>query len=500
MKLLRLLRDDFEVKGKLDTEISDVRYNSKEVKPNCLFVAIAGQNVDGHEFIDEAIKNGACAVVYEKARYKPENKADVTWIGVDNSRDALAWISNRFYGCPSHQLNVIGITGTNGKTTTSYLIREILKQYGKKTGIIGTIRYLIEDEEIKAQHTTPESLQFQHLLRSMLDNKVEYVISEVSSHALSLKRVDYTEFKIAVFTNLSRDHLDFHRDMEDYFQSKKRLFTELLINDGVAIINFDDEYGRRLASEFDGKKILYSFESPDSDLYVKDFKLTFKGTELQIVIKNLDTFAISPGVISIKSTLLGIPNIYNTLSALAVALTLNVPINTIQSALAKAKAPDGRFENIDEGQHFLVFVDYAHTPDALERLLLSVRKLREKLSRTGRIITIFGCGGNRDKGKRPLMGKIAAELSDFVIITSDNPRWEEPREIIRDIEEGILRDNFMVVPDRKDALQIGVMMCEKGDILIVAGKGHEDYQEIKGKRNPFSDREILREILKGLKR
>ncbi|GAB6182519.1 UDP-N-acetylmuramoyl-L-alanyl-D-glutamate--2,6-diaminopimelate ligase [Thermodesulfovibrio hydrogeniphilus] len=500
MQLLKLLRDDFEVKGNLDIEISSVHYNSKEVKPNCLFIAIAGQNIDGHEFIDEAIKNGACAVVYEKARYKPESIKDVTWIGVDNSRDALAWISNRFYGCPSNKLNVIGITGTNGKTTTSYLIREILKQYGKKTGVIGTIRYLIEDKEIKAQHTTPESLQFQQLLRTMLDNEVEYVISEVSSHALSLKRVDYTEFKIAVFTNLSRDHLDFHKDMEDYFQAKKRLFTELLAKDGTAIINFDDEYGRRLASEFKGKKILYSLENSDADLYVKDFKLTFKGTELQIVIKNPETFAISSNVISIKTPLLGIPNIYNTLSALSVAMALNVPIQTIQSALAGAKAPDGRFENIDEGQQFLVFVDYAHTPDALERLLLSVRNLREKLSQTGRIITIFGCGGNRDKGKRPLMGKIATELSDFVIITSDNPRWEEPREIIRDIEEGISRDNFIVVPDRKDALQMGVMMCEKGDILIVAGKGHEDYQEIKGKRNPFSDRDVLKNILKGLKR
>ncbi|MCX8034219.1 MAG: UDP-N-acetylmuramoyl-L-alanyl-D-glutamate--2,6-diaminopimelate ligase [Thermodesulfovibrio sp.] len=492
MKLSEILREDFEVRGDIHIEFNDVRYNSKDTGKGSLFVAIAGHNMDGHNFIDDALDRGAIAVVYEKGRYKPLNNDNVVWIGVNDSREALAWIASRFYGSPSHSLHLIGITGTNGKTTTSFLIREILRKNGKKTGLIGTIKYLIDEEEITAQHTTPESLQFQKLLHEMLQRGIEYVISEVSSHALSLRRVDYADFEVAVFTNLSREHLDFHRDMEDYFLAKKRLFTELLKKEGVSIINIDDEYGRRLAEEINGNKFLYSISDKKADIYVDDYKLMFNGTEIVAVIKGERH--------SFKTPLLGIPNIYNVLSAVSVALYFNIPLNTIKEALLNAKAPDGRFENIDEGQKFLVFVDYAHTPDALERLLKSVLKLREGVNHGGRIITLFGCGGNRDRGKRPQMGKIASELSDYVILTSDNPRWEEPRQIIREIEEGISKDNFIVVTDRSDALRIGISMCEKGDILIVAGKGHEDYQEIEGKRFPFSDREILRNILKKLKK
>ncbi|MCX7987966.1 MAG: UDP-N-acetylmuramoyl-L-alanyl-D-glutamate--2,6-diaminopimelate ligase [Thermodesulfovibrio sp.] len=492
MKLYEILREDFEVSGDINIEFNDVQYNSKETRKGSLFVAIAGHNMDGHNFIREALDKGAIAVVYEKIRYNPLNNENITWIGVNDSRDALAWIANRFYGSPSNGLHLIGITGTNGKTTTSYLIREILKKDGKKTGVIGTIKYLIDEDEISAKHTTPEALQFQHLLWEMLQKGIEYVISEVSSHALALKRVDYSSFEVAVFTNLSRDHLDFHSNMEDYFQAKKRLFTELLREDGISVINIDDEYGKRLVKEIKGKKLLYSINDKKADIYVEDYKLMFNGTEIRVSIDGESHL--------FKTPLLGIPNIYNVLSAISVALYLNVPLNTIKSALLNVKAPDGRFENIDEGQQFLVFVDYAHTPDALERLLKSVIKLREGIGHVGRIITIFGCGGNRDKGKRPQMGKIATELSDYVILTSDNPRWEEPRQIIREIEEGISKDNFIVVPDRSDALMIGISICEKGDILIVAGKGHEDYQEIEGKRFPFSDREILRKLLKELKK
>lgn len=490
MKISEILRDDFEISGEVNVEFKDIKFNSREIEEDSIFVAIPGQNIDGHDFIKEAIKKGAVAVVYEKARYKPDNK--VTWIGVNDSRDALAWISSKYYGNPSKKLHLIGITGTNGKTTTSYLIREILKKEGKRTGLIGTIKYLIDDEEVKAQHTTPEALQFQQLLREMLDRGIDYVISEVSSHALALRRVDYSDFEVAVFTNLSRDHLDFHKDMEDYFKAKKRLFKELLRKDGVSVINIDDEYGKRLSQEVEGRKILFSLQNSQADIYVKNYKLMFDGTEIESFINGEKHF--------LKTPLLGIPNIYNTLSAVGVALSLNIPLNTIKSALLEAKAPDGRFENINEGQNFLVFVDYAHTPDALERLLKSVITLREELGHKGRIITLFGCGGNRDRGKRPEMGRIASELSDYVILTSDNPRLEEPREIIRDIEEGIIKDNFIVVTDRKNALRVGVSMCAKGDILIVAGKGHEDYQEIKGKRFTFSDKEILREILRELKK
>ena len=488
MKIKELLRNDFEVSGNSDIDISSIHCNSKEVTKQSLFVAITG-NRDGHDFIEEAIKNGAICVIYEKNRFKPLNYPAVTWIGVNDTRDAFAWICSRFYDNPSQKLKIIGITGTNGKTTTSYLIREILQKQGKKTGVIGTIKYLIENEERNATHTTPEALHFQGLLNEMRERGIEYVISEVSSHALALKRVDYTGFDIAVFTNLSRDHLDFHKDMEEYFSAKKRLFTELLKEEGTAVINIDDSYGRRLANELKTKKILYSLQNPDVDIYVKNYALKFKETELVVVIKENEEMFI-------KTNLLGIPNIYNVLSAISVGFALGVPLNVIKTALSEAKAPAGRFEKVDEGQDFLVFVDYAHSPDALERLLMSVKKLKEKISVNGRIITVFGCGGNRDRGKRPQMGRIATELSDQVILTSDNPRWEAPREIIREIEGGISKDNYIVVTDRKEALWIATRICKKGDILIVAGKGHEEHQEIEGKRYPFSDREFLKKALK----
>ncbi len=490
MKLEKLLREDFEVSGNRNIEITSIHYNSKEVKKGGIFVAIKG-NIDGHHFIEEAIKNGATAIVYEKTHFKPHFN-NITWIGVSDSRDALAWLCTRFFGNPSHKLKMIGITGTNGKTTTSYLIREILKKHGCKTGIIGTIKYLIEDEERVAVHTTPEAWQFQELLYEMYERGVQYVISEISSHALALKRVDYTDFDIAVFTNLSRDHLDFHKNMEEYFQAKKRLFTDLLKNDATAVINIDDVYGRRLSEEIKARKIFYSLENPDADIYAKQYNIGFKETELRVVIQKSKE-------LHIKTSFTGVPNIYNILSAISVAVCLNIPLSLINSALSEATAPEGRFEKIDEGQNFLVFVDYAHTPDALERLLLSIREIKEKISGNGRIITVFGCGGNRDRGKRPQMGRISTELSDYVILTSDNPRWEDPREIIREIEEGISKDNYTVVTDRANALWIGTKICRNGDILVVAGKGHEDYQEILGKRHHFSDKEILKKILKDLK-
>lgn len=490
MKIKELIREDFEVSGDREIDISSIYYNSKEVKERGLFVAIKG-TVDGHNFIEEAIKRGACAIVYEKSYFKPYRN-NITWIGTPDSRDALAWMSARFFGNPSHKLKMIGITGTNGKTTTSYLIREILKANGKKTGIIGTIKYLIEDEERTAVHTTPEAPQFQELLHEMLERAIEYVISEVSSHALALKRVDYTGFDIAVFTNLSRDHLDFHKNMEDYFQAKKRLFTDLLKDEAIAVINIDDFYGRRLSEQVSTKKILYSLENPDAHIYVKNYNTGFKETELRIIIqKNKELY--------LKTSLIGIPNIYNILCAVSVAICLNIPLDVINSAVSRVTAPQGRFERIEEGQDFFVFVDYAHTPDALQKLLLSVRQLKEKTSANGRIITVFGCGGNRDRGKRPEMGRISTELSDHVILTSDNPRWEDPRQIIREIEKGASKDNYTVVTDRADALWIATKICRKGDILIVAGKGHEDYQEIKGRRYPFSDKEILKNLLKDLK-
>lgn len=487
-KIKELVREDFKIYGDTEREISSITYNSKEVSKGSIFVAISGLNKDGHTFIEEAVKNGATAVVYETGKFNPANET-VTWIEVSDSRDALAWISSRFYETPSKRLTLIGITGTNGKTTTSFIIQHILKKAGKKTGVIGTIKYIIDNEETVAAHTTPESRDFQRLLHDMIRQGVEYVISEVSSHALALKRVDYTEFKIAVFTNLSRDHLDFHKDMEDYFLAKKRLFTELLNNDGFAIINIDDTYGRRLAEEFKGNKILYSLKDSEADIYVDSYNLRLKGTEIRIISKKA-------GAININSPLLGIPNIYNVLAAVSVLEALNIQKEFIADAIKDFKAPPGRFETVDEGQNYLAVVDYAHTPDALQRLLLSIKALKEQISKDGKVITVFGCGGNRDRGKRPQMGKIATELSDWVVITSDNPRWEEPRQIIREIEAAVSGTNYIVASDRAVAIWIATKLCKKGDILVIAGKGHEDYQEIKGVRYPFSDVEVLRKAIK----
>ncbi|MCS7203540.1 MAG: UDP-N-acetylmuramoyl-L-alanyl-D-glutamate--2,6-diaminopimelate ligase [Thermodesulfovibrio sp.] len=487
-KLKELLREDFKVYGDINKTIFSFAYNSKEVDQNSVFIAISGLTTDGHIFIDEAIKKGAVAVVYETGRFTPHNK-NITWIEVSDSRNALSWIASRFYDNPSKKLNLIGITGTNGKTTTSFIIHHILKKAGKKTGVIGTIKYIIDNIEKTAIYTTPEAKEFQSLLQQMLMQGVEYVVSEVSSHALALKRVDYTEFKIAVFTNLSRDHLDFHKDMESYFLAKRRLFTELLKENGFAIINIDDTYGRKLATELRKEKILYSLKNPEADLYVNNYNLKVKGTNIKIISKK-------NGKISINSPLIGIPNIYNTLAAVAVAEVLEVPLDIITEALKDFKAPPGRFETVDEGQKFLAVVDYAHTPDALERLLLSLKDLKEQISKDGKIITVFGCGGNRDRGKREQMGRIATELSDYVILTSDNPRWEEPRQIIKDIENGVSKTNYIVVLDRIWAIKIAAKLCQKGDILVVAGKGHEDYQEIKGFRYPFSDVEILRKAIR----
>ena len=392
---------------------------------------------------------------------------------------------------------MIGITGTNGKTTTSYILKSILEVHGQTTGLIGTIHYIIKEKLYSALHTTPESPEFQSLLHTMLASGCAVVVSEVSSHALAQYRVDGAVFHTAIFTNLTRDHLDFHRTMEEYYRTKQRLFSELLARDGTAVINIDDQYGRRLASRLqsDGCRRCITFGiASEADIAAREINNTFDGLRFVLSYGGQRYDVLSP--------LVGVPNVYNIMSAAGAALSLGVPWEVILRGVEKARTVSGRFEKVYAGQSFLCIVDYAHTEDALERLISTAREIltqnkeRRTKNKERRIITVFGCGGDRDRGKRPVMGAIATRLSDVVIITSDNPRSEDPAAIIREIEEGAEKKDYFIEPDRKEAIRKAVNMADDGDIVLVAGKGHETYQEIRGARHDFDDREVLEEMIR----
>lgn len=508
----------------LDVDISDIAYDSRKVKEGCLFVAITGERHDGHDFIKDAIKKGAVAIVYEKEiniqslinsqrsnpTLPPFNKGGwggindlstftryLILIRVNNSRRTLACLASNFYEMPSKDLTLIGVTGTNGKTTTTYILKSVLEAWGKKVGLIGTIQYLIDDRVYPALHTTPESPEFHGLLKNMLLSGCTHVISEVSSHALAQFRVDRASFNAAVFTNLTRDHLDFHKNMEEYFRAKERLFLELLDKDGTAIINIDDPYGKRLVSSLVACHpsldiLTYGLEA-GADIMAVDIKSSFQGLKFKILFHGRSY--------DVSSHLIGLTNVYNILSAVGVAISLGIPRKVIVEGLVETGHITGRFEKVDKGQGFLCIVDYAHSEDALERLIYTARELATQHSVLSakhyppRIITVFGCGGDRDRGKRPRMGAVATRLSDFVFITSDNPRSEEPSGIIKEIEDGAVAKNYVIESDRREAIRKAVNMASDGDIVLVAGKGHEDYQEVKGVRYRFNDREVLEEII-----
>lgn len=477
------------VKGPLKEEIKGIAYDSRLVKEGFIFVAIRGFSVDGHTYIKDAIGRGAVGVVLEKEielqnGYPYDLQNGIAFAEVDDSREALASLASVFYKEPSKKLSLIGITGTNGKTTTSYILKSILEKWGKKVGLLGTINYIIDKKIVSASHTTPESLELQSYLRDMVDNGTEYAVIEISSHALELKRLVGCLFKLALFTNFSQDHLDFHGTMDEYFTAKRRLFApDYLAKDGYAILNWDDPMVRSLAEELSCNLITCGFE--------KGAMLRAENTGEGW--KNGLSFEIqSPeGSFTVSSGLIGRINIYNILMAAGAAYALGIDRDVIIEGIREVKPVKGRFEKIDEGQKFLCIVDYAHTEDALQKLVQEARRITK-----GKIITVFGCGGDRDRTKRPKMGAVAAELSDFVIITSDNPRTENPVEIIKGIIKGIKKDNYTVQSDRSSAIKQAVSMAETGDTLLVAGKGHEDYQEINGIRYPFSDKEVIKKAIK----
>jgi UDP-N-acetylmuramoyl-L-alanyl-D-glutamate--2,6-diaminopimelate ligase len=480
-QLVRELRDPI-VTGSLDRRIASLCYDSREAGPGSLFVAIRGNVVDGHNFIEQAIDRGAVAIVAEE----PGLTQRVTHIQVANSRDALARLAAAFYSNPSRQLRMIGVTGTNGKTTTTYLIKHLLERAGQRTGLIGTVSYEIGERVLPASRTTPESLDLQSILAQCVDARCANVVMEVSSHALDLDRVDGISFRVAIFTNLTQDHLDFHRGMREYFEAKAKLFAGLRVNEGknrTAVINVDDAYGQQLIARFgrDVPTITFGMGAR-ADFRASNFKIEATGTSYQLDIKGKSFLVRLP--------LIGRFNIYNSLAALATIQALGLDVRAAVLALARAPQVPGRLEAVTARRQFQVFVDYAHTDDALLHVLKTCRDLSPN-----RLIVVFGCGGNRDKGKRPLMGAAADQNADYSIITSDNPRKEDPAQIIRDIETGFRSKRFESVVDRREAITRAIQLAQPRDIVLITGKGHEKYQEFADRTIPFDDIEVAARAL-----
>jgi UDP-N-acetylmuramoyl-L-alanyl-D-glutamate--2,6-diaminopimelate ligase len=465
--------------------ITAIAYDSRRVTPGSVFVALKGLKADANTFVDQAVSRGARAVVSESPG--PEG-VSVPWIVVRDARLALALLADRFFDHPSRRMPVVGVTGTNGKTTTSYLLASILDAAGLRAGMLGTVAYRIGGEDREAARTTPEAPDVQQLLHEMLAHGSQSAVMEVSSHALSLKRVDGIRFAAGVFTNLTRDHLDFHADMEAYFTAKRRLF-EMLPASAPGVINLDDPRGASLV-EISSNPVTYAIAAK-ADVTPGPIDMTLGGLRFDV--------ATPKGVVHVQSKLVGRPNVYNILAATATAIALDVAIDAIQRGIAKLPGVPGRFEVVSsEKDDVTVVVDYAHTDDALRNLLETARPLT-----THRLVTVFGCGGDRDRSKRPLMGMVAARLSDVVVITSDNPRSEDPKRIIEEIERGIPAGTqastrapvVESVVDRAAAIERAIAIASAGDVVLIAGKGHEKYQQVGDRVLPFDDGEAAKTAL-----
>jgi len=483
MKLTNLINKSifYEFDGDIaDFEVKGITADSKSVKEGFVFVAIKGPNSDGNNFIAQALKNGALAIVVQKDVVLTLDLNKINLIKVADSRKAIAELAKIFYSDPSSKIKVSGITGTNGKTTITYLIETLLKASGKTPAVLGTINYRFNDKLFISKNTTPGPVQLQCILADMLKSGVDYLTMEVSSHALDQERVRGIKFSSAIFTNLTQDHLDYHKTLEEYFLAKAKLFLELE-NSAHSIINIDDSYGQKLVNISKGKIITYAIDSQAS-VTAKNIKYTVSGTEFILVNKDKE--------ISLKTSLIGKHNVYNILAAAAWAISEGMGTDIIRQAIEGFSFVPGRLQKVNASKDFSVFVDYAHTDDALKNVISSLRQLTE-----GEIIVVFGCGGDRDKTKRPKMGKVVTELADFAILTSDNPRSEEPVDIIKDIKEGIAKKNFSVEADRRLAIKKSLSMAKKGDIVLIAGKGHEKTQILKDKVLEFDDYTTVEECL-----
>jgi len=522
MKLSELIKylPNKQIMGNLEIPIQGITYDSRMVSKDFLFAAIKGQHLDGSRFIPDAIKHGMSAILAEEPVTPPTPPLIKGWIGgvtqiiVPDVREAMAILAAAFYGEPSKKLTLLGVTGTNGKTTITYLVESILKAAGFNVGVVGTINFRYANKIVNAPHTTPEAPDLQNIFKQMVDNGVTHCIMEVSSHSLAQKRVDGSRFVGGIFTNLTQDHLDYHKTMEGYFESKTRLFTDFIAKEknGFSVINIDDPWGVRLKTQDSRFKILgYSLKQ---ETEIHPVKVSFSE-------KGLEAMLNTPiGSVKISSLLLGEYNLQNIMAAVGVGIGLGLDKQIIENGIANLKRVNGRLERILSNNFFgfQAVVDYAHTGDALERVLNTLRPLTK-----GRLITVFGCGGDRDRGKRPIMGEIATRLSDFTIITSDNPRTEDPLEIIKEIETGIntgvrdqrpgvrkisdaefqelqtpnseLRIAYAVIPDRHEAIKAAINMAAPQDIILVAGKGHEDYQIIGSTKIHFNDSEEIKRAM-----
>lgn len=466
------------INGKKDIDITGIEHSSRNIKKGNLFIAQKGYNLDGHNYIDDAIKNGAVAIV------KEENislSKDITTIDVHNSTDALGYFASKYYHQPWTSMNTIGITGTNGKTTTSYIIKHILEINKQKVGIIGTMGVIVDKKHIDIPNTTPDSLEIQKNLHRMVEDKIDSCIMEVSSHGLEMKRVKYMDFNVAIFTNLSKDHLDYHKTMDSYFQSKLRLFLK---SDRLNIINSDDIYGQRIIKHIDNKVETITYGIKDAAVFASDI----------VYIKSWPRFKLNTprGSKLVQLKIPGEFNIYNSLAAAACCFGLGIDMNIIKEGLESFDGVRGRFEQIETNHDFNVIIDFAHTPEGIKEALKAIDRFSE-----GRKIIVFGAGGDRDKSKRPEMGKIAGENSDLVIITSDNPRNEEAEDIANDIVQGLIEttSDYVVILDRKEAINYAIMNSVSKDTILISGKGHEDSITIKGIKIPFDERKIVRDII-----
>ena len=479
--------EGLKVKGDLELEIKGIESNSKQIKKNYIFVAIKGFDTDGHQYISSAIKKGAIAVMVEegcdlKALDIPEG---ITIVMAKNTREALAICSSNFYGNPSRRFKLIGVTGTKGKTTTTFMIKEILEKAGQKVGLIGTIATYRNGKKVKdSDRTTPESIELQKEFAEMVKAGVETVVMEVSSQSLKLHRVDGCEFDIVLFTNFSEDHISpkEHPDMEDYLNSKLKLFEMCK----TGITNADDLYGAKIPKLFKDSNITTYGIDNFANLLAKDITITNSYVDFKAKITDRNE--------RVKTGIPGRFSVYNSLAAICVAQKFGITPEIVKEALAEVRVP-GRSELVDNKKEIPIMIDYAHSPESLQNILQAVKSYTR-----GRVISVFGCGGDRDSGKRPIMGEISGRIADFTFITSDNPRTEEPEKIISEIEEGIkkTKGKYKVVVDRTEAIKEAIKMATKRDIIILAGKGHEPYQEINGEKFPYDERVIVNEIIDNL--
>lgn len=474
MKLSELLKNADVKNSFADCEIVDVTQDSRLVREGFLFVCIKGNTFDGHSVAKEMLENGARAVVCEKD-LGLENQ-----IIVSNTREAYSVICANFFSHPAKKLKLIGLTGTNGKTTTTFLIKQILEGAGKKVGLIGTVQNMVCDEVYPAKYTTPDAYELQHLFSLMVKADCEYCVMEVSSQALAQGRVNGLHFEIGAFTNLTQDHLDYHKTWENYFNSKRILFE----NSSIAVTNADDENGLKIVSGLNCKVVSYAVNTNNADYVAKNVKFKSNGVEYELVSELIGR---------VNCPIPGRFSVYNSLCAASIALTLGISFEEVLTAISKSNGVKGRIEVVPTDTDYTVIIDYAHSPDGLENIISSLREIAKK-----RIVTVFGCGGDRDRTKRPIMGKIAAELSDFCVVTSDNPRSENPSKIIEDILEGMkgVSTPYVVVENRREAIKWALEHAEKDDIILLAGKGHETYQILPTGTIHFDEREVVADILK----